>query len=192
VLRHYFPNRLLHYLNNDIIYSKGGVMTSKENLQKMLETRSHRSKNDPDYESDILTMLVEFFMYARTHAKFILKHRIHRNPKRKKFLNYEVEKTPIELMEDFISKKVSLEAYSIPENLMIIRKFYNSSSQLITFSTFYNAFKRLGDTLFTNKFPNITFESIAEILNSIHSKVTDIDIHSNHKTILDFYNLYRK
>jgi hypothetical protein len=167
-------------------------MSNKNQLIKLISSRSHRSINDPNYESDMLSMLAQFLLYARTRETFTLKHRIQRNQKRKTILNYDVEVTPIELMKDFLSKKELIENYSIPNNLLILRKFYLQSTKSISFSTFYSSFKGLNDLKFQNRFPNINFASISEILSSIEETITESEIISNYQTILDFYDLYRK
>jgi len=165
------------------------IKTKKFNVSK-----KHQSINTPDYEDNLLHALVLLFIHVRTQRSIELKHRSNRNQKRETNKNLVLEDVSIiKLMEEFLSKKDLYETYTIPQELLFLRKFFKSYAGPITFSTLYNKFYALDSTKFKKQFPKITFSNLAKDISTLTGElVSEATIVQTYITLIQFKNTFRK
>lgn len=165
------------------------IKTKKFNVSK-----KYQSINTPDYEDNLLHALVLLFIHVRTQRSIELKHRSNRNQKRKTNKNLVLEDVSIiKLMEEFLSKKDLYETYTIPQELLFLRKFFKSYEGPITFSTLYNKFYALDSTKFKKQFPKITFSNLAKDISTLTGElVSEATIVQTYITLIQFKNTFRK
>ena len=165
------------------------IKTKKFNVSK-----KYQSINTPDYEDNLLHALVLLFIHVRTQRSIELKHRSNRNQERQTNRNIVIESTSIvKLMDEFLSKKDLYETYTIPQELLFLRKFFKSYEGPITFSTLYNKFYALDSSKFQKQFPKITFSNLARDISSLSEvTVSEQTVIENYDTIIQFINTFRK
>lgn len=154
--------------------------------------RKNRSKSDSTYENDLFNIIKQLLEYAYTKRNFKLNHRSNRNSKRNTNLNIEVHDTSIiDLMKEFLLKKDLFETYNVPQDLKFYRKFYNSYTGTIKFSTLYTSFRDLTTKTFQTKFPNINFESLFLVLQgSIGLPLSTEILKKDYEIIQEFISKY--
>lgn len=166
-----------------------------------LKLRHNRSKNDAAYDQDILECLEHLYIYMHARRTITLKHRTNRDAHRTSNLNMTEETSIIELMEDFISKKVSMESFSIPQDLLFLRKFHRDCTECkITFTTLHTSIKEFDTKKYREQHPGVTYDAIAQGINKRisgsssdagSSTTTPDTIKSDRNTILEFLKAYR-
>jgi len=156
------------------------------------KNNTHRSKNDPLYESDLFMAMEHLFIYVYTKRAMKLKHRSNRSTHRKTNLNLDIKDTTIiELMRDFLLKKDLAETYSVPQDLKFFRKFHKSYTGSITFSTLYTSFHNLKTKKFIQKFPSVTFNNLSLSLQKrLGIVVTENILNDDYDTIKDFLRTF--
>ena len=157
-------------------------------------SRKHQSINSPDYQDNLMSALVLLFTHVRQPRTIELKHRSNRNQKRKTNKNLVLEDVSIiKLMEEFLSKKDLYETYTIPQELLFLRKFFKSYAGPITFSTLYNKFHALNSSKFHKQFPEITFSNLAKHISTLTGElVSETTIVQTYITLIQFKNTFRK
>jgi hypothetical protein len=136
--------------------------------QRQQHTKTHRSKSDPTFHSHIFNMIVEWFLYAYSPRTFHLNHLVNRSHRRSTNKNLTVSDTSIiELAYGFLDDSKIYTDYHPPKEFSFYRSAYSASStkDLIAFSTVYSHYRRLGEPTFQKKYPELSFDSIAQELS---------------------------
>ncbi|MBE0700912.1 MAG: hypothetical protein IH571_04425 [Acholeplasmataceae bacterium] len=156
--------------------------------------RKNRSKNDPSYEKDLFDAIEHLLKDARVRRDIRLVHRTNRNTKRTTHGNcIEKDTSIVDLMRVFLSDKLLYELHYVPQDLMFIRKSYESYSGTITFSTLYKSFKEIKSKEFKKRFPSITFENLAIALQQNHKMVVDAEtLEEDYDVIQKFFRIFKK
>lgn len=156
--------------------------------------RKNRSKSDPSYEKDLFDAIKHLLKDARARRDIRLVHRTNRNTKRTTHGNYiEKDTSIVDLMRVFLSDEKIYELHLVPQDLMFIRKSYESYSGNITFSTLYKSFKEIKSKKFRNRFPSISFEKLAIALKKNHKMTVDAEIlEDDYDVIQNFFRIFKK
>jgi len=136
--------------------------------RKQQHTKTHRSKSDPTFHTHIFNMIVEWFLYAYAPRTFHLNHLVNRSLQRSTNKNLTVSSTSIiELAYEFIDETNRYPDYHSPKEFSFYRTAYNESSQkqLISYSTVYSHYRRLGDPTYQRNYPELSFDLIAQELS---------------------------